>query len=303
MKKVILVTVHFNSDTETHDLLTSLKKINKENFDFSILVIDNFSKIPFILTKEEKNNNITLLRTDKNLGFTGGYNLGIEQALLGNADYVVVINNDTLVQKDFINNFLETFASNPDCGMVVPKIYFAKGHEYHKERYADKELGKVIWYAGGFMDWNNVFSKHRGLDEVDHGQYDVEKKVDFATGCCIGISKDALSRLLGFDNSYFLYFEDADMSQRALRNGFSIVYNPKSVIWHVNAASSGSGSDLHDYYLTRNRMLFGMKYAPIRSKIALLKESLRLLLFGREWQKKGIKDFYLRKFGRGSFGI
>jgi GT2 family glycosyltransferase len=107
-----------------------------------------------------------------------------------------------------------------------------------------------------------------------------------------------------FDEKLFLYFEDADLSQRVLRAGYTIIYAPKAVIWHANAASGGgSGSILHDYYITRNRMIFGMKYAPLRSKIALVRESLRLLVSGRQWQKIGIRDFYIGKFGKGSFGV
>ena len=83
-----------------------------------------------------------------------------------------------------------------------------------------------------------------------------------------------------------------------------ILYNPKAILWHKNAGSvGGSGSSLQDYYITRNRMVFGIKYAPLRSKISLIRESLRLLLIGRAWQKRGIADFYLGRFGKGTFNI
>ena len=154
------------------------------------------------------------------------------------------------------------------------------------------------------MDWLNVFSRHRGVDEVDKGQYDSALEIDFATGCCMCIPRSVLETVGLFDDTLYLYFEDADLSQRILRAGWKIIYQPKAVIWHVNAASGGgSGSPLHDYYLTRNRMVFGMRYASFRTKLALLKESVRLLMTGREWQKKGERDFFLGKFGKGSFAI
>ena len=304
MKKVSLVTVNFNSDRQTHALLASLKKVKTDGFRLSLIVVDNASKEPFTLNKDEEKQGVFLMTTQKNLGFTGGYNLGIQRALGDGAEYVVILNNDTLVAPDFIEVFLNTFAEHADCGLVVPKIYFAANHEFYKNRYKVNERGKVFWYAGGFTDWANVFSRHRGVDEVDTGQYDNEEVIDFATGCCMCLSREVLERVGIFDDKLYLYFEDADLSQRVLNRGYKIYYQPKAVIWHVNAASGGgSGSILHDYYLTRNRMLFGMRYAPLRAKIALIRESLRLLVNGRRWQKKGIRDFYLGKFGKGSFAI
>ncbi|HSD98495.1 MAG TPA: glycosyltransferase family 2 protein [Patescibacteria group bacterium] len=304
MTKITVVTVNFNSEEETHNLLASLAKVSQKDFSLSIIVVDNASKSPFVLLESEKKQKISFYHTEKNLGFTGGYNFGIQKALEKKADYVVILNNDTLVDNNLISEFVEVFKNNSNVGIVVPKIYFAKNHEFHKDKYKETERGKVLWYAGGFMDWKNVFSRHRGVDEVDSGQYDKVEQIDFATGCCMCIPRNVLEKVGIFDNLLYLYFEDADLSQRVLHAGFSIVYQPNAVIWHLNAASGGgSGSFLHDYYLTRNRMIFGMRYAPLRSKIALLRESVRLLFNGRKWQRKGIQDFYLRKFGRGSFAL
>lgn len=304
MKKITVVTVTFNSAEETHNLLTSLKKVEKKDFILEVIIVDNNSKVPFILYQSEQNPHTFLTATSQNLGFTGGYNWGIKKALEQKADYLVLLNNDTLVDPKCFEEFLATAESDSKIGIVVPKIYFAKGHEFHKDRYTESEKGKVFWYAGGYMDWANVFSRHRGVDEVDKGQYDQEEAINFATGCCLFVPAEVIKKIGGFDDELFLYFEDADFSQRVLQKGFKIIYQPKAVIWHVNAASGGgSGSILHDYYITRNRMLFGMRYAPFRSKIALIKESLRLLFNGREWQKKGIRDFYWHRWGKGSFAL
>ena len=82
------------------------------------------------------------------------------------------------------------------------------------------------------------------------------------------------------------------------------MYSAKAILWHKNAGSAGgSGSSLQDYYITRNRMLFGIRYAPFRSKLSLVKESMMLLAKGRRWQKRGILDFYLGRFGKGSFNV
>ena len=96
-----------------------------------------------------------------------------------------------------------------------------------------------------------------------------------------------------------MYLEDVEFCQRAKEAGFKVIYTPKARLWHLNAGSSEVGGPLHDYYLTRNRMLFGMQYAPWWTRFALIRESIKLLFAGRKWQKAGIRDFYLRRFGYG----
>lgn len=151
------------------------------------------------------------------------------------------------------------------------------------------------------MDWDNVLGGNRGVDEVDLGQYDKTEETDFATGACMFIRRDALEKAGLFDEKYFMYLEDVDLCQRTREAGFGVMYAPKGYLWHKVARSSGIGSSLNDYYLTRNRLLFGMRYAKLRAKGALLREAFKLLLFGRKWQRQGVLDFYLGRFGRGNF--
>jgi GT2 family glycosyltransferase len=302
MKKVGVVTINYNTDEDTHTFLESLEKVQVEDFELEVVVVDNGSKFPFVLNSQEKKEHIRLIRSDENTGFSGGNNIGIEKVLGLGADYVLIINNDTIVDPDLVKNLIAVLERDEKIGITVPKIYFAKGHEFHKDRYAKDELGKVFWYAGGSTDWDNVKSIHRGVDEVDEGQYDTTDEISFATGCCMLFRREALEKVGLFDEKYFLYYEDADISERMRNAGYDIYYAPDAVLYHVNAASSGgAGNNLQDYFMTRNRMIFGMKYAPLRTKLALLRESVRLLLNGRKNQKKGIKDFYLGKFNKGSF--
>jgi len=153
------------------------------------------------------------------------------------------------------------------------------------------------------MDWKNVLASHVGVDEVDHGQFERLEKTDFASGCCEMIKREVFEKIGLFDEKYFLYYEDNDLSQRAKKAGFGIYYQPKSILWHMNAGSTGgSGSQLQDYYITRNRLLFGFKYTSSKTKLALIRESFRIMLNGRPAQKRGALDFYLGKFGKGSYG-
>ena len=217
------------------------------------------------------------------------------------ADWVFLVNNDTILDKDLVVDLVKVGESDEGVGILGPKIYFAPGYEFHQERYKPEERGKVFWYAGGQIDWDNVLGSHRGVDEVDQGQYDEQVETDFVSGCAMLIKRKVLETVGLLDKRYFLYWEDVDLCQRAKKKGFGVVYVPRAKLWHANAGSSQVGGSLHDYYFSRNRMLFGMKNASLRTKAALIRESFKLSLTGRQWQRKGIKDFYLRKFGKGSY--
>ncbi len=299
MKKVSLIIVNWNGRKMTLDCLKSLEKVRRDGFSLEIIVVDNGSTDGSV--KKINELEIKLIKNRENLGFAEGNNVGIRYALENGADYVCLLNNDTRVNPDFLTELVKTAQSNEKIGIIGGKIYFEKGYEFHKERYKEDEQGKVIWYAGGLIDWNNIYTAHRGVDEVDRGQYETETETEYVNGCLMLVKREVFEKIGLFDKRYFLYFEDADLSLRAKKAGFGLLYCPTAKIWHLNSGSSASGSGLHDYFITRNRMLFGMKFASLRSKLALIKESFELIKNGRRWQKKGIKDFYLGKFGKGSW--
>ena len=305
MKKVFAVTINYKSDKETKELLESLLLIDQKSFDLNVVVIDNYPKKPIRLhAKKYKKLRLKVIYNSQNLGFSEGNNKGMEFALKNGADYILIINNDTLVDKNFLTELISIFETKTNVGIAAPLIYFEKGYEFKKKEYKEDELGKVIWYAGGEIDWDNVLAKHKGVDEVDIGQYSQISETEFASGCAFLISSEVLKKLGMFDEKYFLYYEDSDLSIRAKRQGYKIYFSPKSFIWHKNASSAGgSGSELQDYYITRNRLLFALKYASVRSKLAILKESMMLMLGGRKWQKRGVLDFYLGKMSKGSYPV
>ncbi|MCL5090879.1 MAG: glycosyltransferase family 2 protein [Patescibacteria group bacterium] len=305
MKKVFLLILNWNGGEMTVNCLNSLQYVKTDNFDLQVVVVDNAStdeSINQIKVESEKLKVKTkILQNKENLGYAEGNNVGIRYALENGADFVCLLNNDTRVDPSFINELVKTAGSDEKIGIVGGKIYFEKGYEFHKDRYSEKELGKVIWYAGGKIDWQNVYASHLGVDEVDNGQFDQVIETDFVNGCLMLVKREVFVKAGLIDNNYFLYLEDTDFSMKAKRKGFKLYYTPLSKIWHLNGGSSGAGSKLQDYFITRNRLLFGMKWAPLRSKIALIKESFNLLFKGREWQKIGIKDFYISKFAKGSW--
>lgn len=298
MKKVFAVTVNFARDNSTKNLIESLEKSKMPNFDLEIIVVDNSPDKVFSTNKK----NVFTIRPGGNTGFSGGNNIGIKEALNRGADYILLVNDDTTVHPDMIKNLKEVLEKEENIGVASPKIYFAKGHEFHKDRYKKEELGRVFWFAGGYTDWNNAVSVHRGVDEVDKGQYEDIGEIDFATGCCMMIKREVVEKVGMFDEKYFLYYEDDDLCMRIKNAGFKLYYVPSAMMYHENASSSGgAGNVLHDYFLTRNQMLFGITYAPLRTKFALIRQSIRLLTKGREYQRRGIVDFYMGKLGKGTF--
>lgn len=319
MKKISLIILNWNGYKMTLNCLESVSKVTLKGFDLEVVVVDNGStdgsrehlrsviNDQFSVSRKKQITGsrspiaIKLIENEKNLGFVGGNNVGIKYALENGADYVCLLNNDTRVDPDFLSQLVQAADSDKKIGVVGGKIYFEKGYEFHKEKYKKEDLGKIIWYAGGVIDWANVYGSHRGVDEVDNGQYDKTVETDFVTGCLMLVKKEVFQKIGLLDEKYFMYNEDNDFCQRAKRNGFKLIYTPKAVIWHLNAGSSRSGSALQEYFMTRNRLLFGFRWAPWRAKIALIKESIRHLLAGRKWQKIGVRDFYLGRFGQGSW--
>lgn len=309
MQKVSVIILNYNGGTNTLESLDSLVKITISDFNLLVIIVDNNStdgSLKKIQDFVDKNSNpkiqFKIIENKENLGFAGGNNQGIKFGLSEGSEYFVVLNNDTRVDRDLIKYFLDAVKENDKTGIVVPKIFFEKGFEYYRDKYKSDQRGKVIWYAGGIIDWNSVTGKHIGVDEIDNGQYDMKKETEFATGCCFLVSKKVLEKVGFFDEKYFLYYEDADLSERVKKEGYKIIYYPKAFIWHKNAGSAGgSGSALQDYFITRNRLLFGLKYGKFKAKAFLVKESLKLLLKGRKWQKRGVKDFYFRKLGKGTY--
>jgi len=302
MTKISISIIHFGELETTIKCLESLDNLNLLNIEIKVIIINNDSNIEFPDVKKKFSKFLAvIINNTENKGFSGGHNQGFRFAVKNNSDYHIVLNNDVIVDRNLVINLLKCYRKDEKIGIVSPKIYFTKGHEFHKKRYSEKELGKVIWYAGGIIDWDNLINKHNGVDEVDKGQFDEDLKTDFATGACAMLPIEVIKKVKGFDNRYFLYYEDGDINMRIKREGYKIYYCAKAFMWHNNAGSSSSGSQLQDYYITRNRLLFGFSYAPTKTKAALFRESIKILLSGRKWQKIGVRDYYLKRLGKGSY--
>ncbi len=298
MDKIAIIIVHYNTDDDTRECLDSLEEIETDNFKLRTIVVDNASKAHFLLSKKYKNTE--LIRSDTNLGFTGGNNLGVRYASEHyNPDFFLLLNSDTLVKKDFLKNLYHCLKSNDKYGLVSPKIYFAPGKEFHHKSYKQSMRGKIIWFAGGIIDWRNLQTFHLGVDELDRGQFDQIKNFDYATGCCLLVRREALAVSGIFDDDYFLYYEDTDLSLRLSENGWQLGFCPQAIIWHKNGGSSqGAGSPLQNFYLTRNRLLFFSRHGKPKVKLRAWRLAWHLYFHGSEIEKKAAQKFFLKQFGK-----
>lgn len=264
MSLAVITTIYQNY-TVLDDFLKTLE--TQSDADFHVFFID--------VSKDKKSIPQSPVPSsiyhEENKGYAYGVNRGIAHAREKGFTQFAVLNNDITFAPDFIKNAKQSILQHPGS-LIGGKIYYAPGFEFHTERYTPHDIGKVFWYAGGSIDWAHATAHHRGVDEVDRGQYNNLEETDFITGCLVCYDIHALEMVGEWDDSYFLYFEDADFSVRAKRAGIKLIYDPSLVIWHKNAQSTeGSGSAFHARYQRRNWLKFGLKYAPLRTKLHLIK--------------------------------
>lgn len=263
-KKLAIITVAYNNYDVLKDFLASLEV--QTDTAFQLYIADLSLERQDIHTSLD----ITVIPAT-NKGYAHGVNVGLEQAQKDGIEQFCVINDDTFFEKSFVQDVRTSLDKNPGS-IIGGKIFYAKGHEYHKARYSSEQLGNVLWYAGGSVDWAHAITHHRGVDEVDLGQYNEFDETDFITGCLMCFDKMVVEKIGLWDTSYFLYFEDSDYTEQAKKKGIKLFYDPSIVIWHKNAQSTGgAGSKLHERFQKNSRVRFAMRYAPFRTKLHIIK--------------------------------
>lgn len=235
---VAIILVNYNGVDDTIDCIKSLSKIT--NVEHEIIVVDNKSTDDSVdvLEKFQHTIKFTLLLANQNDGFSAGNNIGIKYA--ENADYYLLLNNDTVVAPNFLENLMVGFEENKNCGATISKIlYYSKPN--------------TIWYAGGNISKITARSEHYHFNEKDTFTINTPQKVTFASGCCLCISRKVIDKIGLLNENFFLYEEDADYCCRIIEAGFEIEYMPSSVIYHKVSASTGQGSPTSQFYSVRNK--------------------------------------------------
>jgi len=240
--KVFIILVNYNGADDTIECINSIKKISYSNYE--IIVVDNCStdNSVSVLENFSLEADFTLIKSDKNEGFSAGNNIGIKEVIKKDFDYILLLNNDTLVSPDFLDKLINGFDCSSKCGVTISKIYYEK----------DRDL---LWYDGGSLSLKTARTKHWHYHQKDTYEVRQPQRVSFATGCCMCLSKKLIENVGFLDEDYFLYEEDADYCCRILAAGYDIYYIPDSVIYHKVSSSTGKSSPLSQYYAVRNKYL------------------------------------------------
>jgi GT2 family glycosyltransferase len=248
MSHISIVTVNYNQPQATIALLKSIE-LHYPLADLEVILVDNGS----IENKEADfrscNNLIKYIRSEKNLGFAGGNNMGLAAAT---GDYLFLVNNDTEFTPGLIETLVDTFKEHPEIGIISPKI-----------NYFDEP--EVIQYAGFTpMNYYTCRNKCIGQFEKDKGQYDqLVAPTGYVHGAAMMISRAALAKAGHMAENFFLYYEEMDWCEKIKNAGFQIWVNTNATIYHKESLAVGKNSALKAYFMNRNRILFTRRNAGL----------------------------------------
>ncbi|MFA7209299.1 MAG: glycosyltransferase family 2 protein [Parcubacteria group bacterium] len=241
--KVSIIILDYNGGELLKNCLESVQGVDYP--DFSVIVVDNGSQDGSLRMVQETFPDVSVLKNGSNLGFSGGNNVGIRYALERGADYVLLLNQDTEVEPDFLKKLMVAARENPSAGILSPLIFWKK---------TDK-----VWFSGGRIDWLAMKTHHE-----KKRRQGAPYKSGFVTACSMFVKKDVFEKIGLLDDKFFLYWEDADFSYRAKKAGFAMLVVPESVIYHFEVSKAPKGMKL--YWLVFSGLRFFKKNTPFWAK-------------------------------------
>lgn len=265
-----IITVNYNGVADTIEMIASLKE--HLSIPYEIIVVDNASKVNEADIVKEKCSDVVTIRSNLNLGFSGGNNLGIKVA---KGKYIMLLNNDTYVNDGSIASLVEFLENNPNVAAVSPKIKYAESPDY-------------IQYAGA-TPFSSVTLRNKtiGFGEIDQGQYNISRKTSFLHGAAMVVRKEIIDKIGLMPEIFFLYYEEIDWCSSIQKCRYEMWYVPECTIYHKESRSVGTESKLKVFYMTRNRLLYAWRnrdgLAKILSityllSIVSLRDSLKYIL-------------------------
>lgn len=285
-----IVTVNYNGYKDTCELIDSIPFEDS----LEVIVVDNGSQGDEANILQTKFPHINAIRSNQNLGFAGGNNLGIKAA---KGKYLFLINNDTVFKEFNLDVLIKRLESSPKIGMVCPKIRFAWANN-------------PIQFAGYTpLSTITIRNKAIGYGEEDKGQYNTPHQTPYAHGAAMMLKREVLDKVGLMPECYFLYYEELDWSMMMTRAGYEIWYEPDCTIYHKESQSTGQNSPLRTYYITRNRLLLVKRnFLGINKYLAYTylqlivasRDIIKYLIKGRldllKSTIKGLLDFNYSKF-------
>ena len=272
--QVSVITLNWNNASDTIECIDSLTRAGIPACN--IIVVDNGSRDHSAETIRQAHQDVTLLELSSNLGFAEGNNVGIQHALENGADFVLLLNNDTIVDSGLIPAFLDAWQNLPSPGFLGARIY------YHGDR--DR-----IWL--GMPQWNPATCRFdfEGFNEVDDGRFGIEPiEVAYACGCALFVGANVIRDVGTMDPRFFCYFEEVDWCFRGREKGFSSHVVPRAKVWHkVSVSSGGKDTPAVRYYRTRNALLFARKHFPLKARIRMFHHAADHALGHMGWKDDG----------------
>jgi len=234
--EVSVNTINYNGLEDTCALIETIPF----NENLEVIVVDNASNNQEADIIAKRYPQVKVIKSERNLGFAGGNNLGIQSA---QGKYLFLVNNDTIFKDFNVQALIDRMESSPEIGILCPKIRFTWGNN-------------PIQFAG-YTPLSKVTVRNRaiGFGEDDHGLYDTAHPTPYAHGAAMLIRRDAIDKVGLMPECYFLYYEELDWSMMFTRAGYQIWYEPTCTIYHKESQATGQNSPLRTYYLTRNRLL------------------------------------------------
>lgn len=244
-----VIVLNWNNPSATIACLGSVCRAGVAPAD--IIVVDNGSTDGSVARIRSHFPDAAIVENCRNLGFAGGMNAGIRHALGHGAGCVLILNNDVVLDAQAVSALRRAMDADLAIGAAGPRIYVQGTHD--------------LWFAGGRIDWR------RGTYVTADGgcrPAGAVSDVDAVSGCVMMLRAAAIASAGLFDESYFMYAEDVDISVRIRRAGFRVVCVPDATAWHaVGASVGGSASADYFYYITRSRLRFMKKLAPRRDRL------------------------------------
>ncbi len=248
MNSAPLISIIIPNWNGKHFLVECMDSLKEQTFhDFETILVDNGSTDGSAEIVEKRYGDfIGIIRNKKNLGFTGGNNIGIQAA---KGKYIVLLNNDTWVEPNWLEELSKATHLSPPIGMWASKVY-----SYYRRNQIEA-VGELIYWDG--------LSRARGQYEQDHGQYNAMEEILFPPGCGAMFRKCLFDGIGLFDEDFFAYADDAEIGIRARLAGWKCVYVPKAILYHKNSGSTGRYSPFKAFYVERNRFWITLKYFPL----------------------------------------
>lgn len=245
---VYIIILNYNGKKDSEECLDSVRDLDYGNF--KVLVVDNGSQDGSVQYLRNRFPWVEFKENRSNLGFAAGNNEGIKCALEKGADFIFILNNDTIVTKTLLQELMAVMSKDASVGIAGPKILYY----YQKDK---------IWFAGGRISLLLGNSWHIGNREKDSQRYQKVIAQDYQTGCALLIRRGVVDKVGLFDCEYFAYFEDADLCLRAKRKKFNVVCIQNAKIWHKISSTSGGGLTARKAYLkAKSGVRFFRKYSP-----------------------------------------